>query len=282
MRLFALFIFLVFSQNSWGDDKISKDVLESAFRNAANLSKPDSSDYIAYSKLIRGNFKNSTTRSKLVESDYKNVVQIKKITLGITDLIIFKEKSIKGTLFIANSKGFIIFSAAEWAEEFSVKHPFQGKYYFAISKTIYNDNTSNDNQNRKIYHVFQLTQDGTLVNILSYTDSINYCIHNNLLPTDVKKEVEEQKKFYTACNAKSSIKRFSNRKVEIDFTFTFNQDFLNQKQYDQTLAYFKIPKSGKKTFNWVFERDKDNDKYLIHKGNEVSPIDASNLAIKNY
>ncbi len=276
-------IVLIFCANiAFAEDRMSKPVFEKIIRAAYSSSKPDSSDQRAYAKIIRDSFETPVKSAKLNYDDVARVLKTSVIRIGSEKYLIFKEKSKTGTLFIGSDKGDIIFFAENWAEEFEVIHPFyNNQNWFVITRVVYND-SGNTNENTKIFHVFERKTDGTFRNVISYVDSINYCIHNYLLPTDVKQEIVESGKFYTGCHAKAKITSFSPKQIGIDFEYVLKQDFLTDDQFNRVLEYFYFPKSGKKTQHWLFERSDTYSKYVIRKGDETDPLDASNLAVENF
>lgn len=279
--------FILFSQSAFAElfANFQKSVVEKAINNAYNMSDENSTDKKIYAKILRGHFKNPIESARLKESDLKEVLHFRSIKVGNERILIFKTKPITGRLFIANHDGKIIFSADEWAEEFDVIENFQYHDWFVVTKVVYN--AFNHNEIVTKYHVFERKVDGSIENILSFMHSFKNCIHNDLLPTDVKKEVEEAKKFYTACYAKAKfVPSKTGKPTKYEFNILFNyqlkQDFLTAEQYKKLLDYYFFPTSGKKAAKWVFRRDKDFEKFRIDKGNESDPLDATDLSIENY
>jgi hypothetical protein len=93
-----------------------------------------------------------------------------------------------------------------------------------------------------------------------------------MLPIDVKNELDEERKFYTACSGKADVVTFSNTGAKIKFTYKLDQDFLSNAQYKKLLNKFSFNNNGELTYNWDFKRSGIGEQFQLTSGNTTHPI----------
>jgi hypothetical protein len=246
---------------------IDKNLILKSIENAYNHSNAQAVDKKVFIKILKNK---SNTNFEGLNID---------ILRGLTDkYVVFNEKSINGTLFIANSEGVIMFAIPNWAEEYKVAYPFFGNNYVALGRVVYNDKIANAQQSTLINYIFSLNNQ-KVMNVLTYTHGLNYCIDNNLLPKEVKADLDSAGISYTGCKARASVKTFTDKEVVIEFIIALNREGLTDGQYKKILEYISFPKDGKKKYRWKFERNDAGESFSLVEGEDVNPIDGSSLIL---